>query len=381
MKISILCNDLAGRDLPRAYTLALSLQPNYDVEIIGPYFQGDDLFFPFRKPVENNVPYRGVTGHLNPLSIKTVRDLCRIADGDIVYAINPNLFTMGVGLLKQEKTEARFILDIDDSKEGLFKEDLARDGRIMYLKDLATPQGRWIGRILEYMKERPDGVTAVCSSLAEEYGADIIVPHAKDHNFLCPGNYDTAGIEEELGLTNKHIIMFLGSPGPHKGVRETLAAINECDNRDQIKYVVGGKTDNDYIRDLYDPHDKLKLLGEFTYYDLPKYLSMADSVVLHQHNTPAAAGQMPAKLFDALSMGVPVIGTNVSDLPDVIDGCGYIVQPHDISTLADRIDQLVANPEQAKRLGERGREKFIEKYSIKRMVSKFQPFIENVVEA
>ena len=35
-------------------------------------------------------------------------------------------------------------------------------------------------------------------------------------------------------------------------------------------------------------------------------------------------GQVPAKLFDAMALGRPVVSTRVSMIPEILDGCGLI---------------------------------------------------------
>ena len=61
--------------------------------------------------------------------------------------------------------------------------------------------------------------------------------------------------------------------------------------------------------------------------------------------------------------GRPVIATRVSDLPEVLEGCGVIVEPNSIVELAQAIARLMANPEERARLGSRARQRFVEQFS------------------
>ena len=49
---------------------------------------------------------------------------------------------------------------------------------------------------------------------------------------------------------------------------------------------------------------------------------------------------MPAKVFDAMAMAKPIIATNVSDLPEFLDGCGWTVAPEKPKQLADTIQYV-----------------------------------------
>ncbi len=72
---------------------------------------------------------------------------------------------------------------------------------------------------------------------------------------------------------------------------------------------------------------------------------------------------MPAKVFDAMAMAKPIIATNVSDLPLILDGCGWIVEPGNPPQLAESIQNVLNNPEAAEDIGWKARRKCIENYS------------------
>ena len=64
-----------------------------------------------------------------------------------------------------------------------------------------------------------------------------------------------------------------------------------------------------------------------------------------------------------MAMAKPIIATNVSDLPQILKGCGIVVEPEDVSGLAEKISWVFSNPLEAEEMGRRAREKCIEEYS------------------
>lgn len=90
---------------------------------------------------------------------------------------------------------------------------------------------------------------------------------------------------------------------------------------------------------------------------------MADAVVIPQRKSFATVGQVPAKIFDVMTMAKPIIATNVSDLHEILDGCGWIVEPENPEQLAQKIKYVLDNPLEAVTMGCKARQKCIEKYS------------------
>jgi glycosyltransferase involved in cell wall biosynthesis len=76
---------------------------------------------------------------------------------------------------------------------------------------------------------------------------------------------------------------------------------------------------------------------------------------------------MPLKAVDAMAMGRPVVASRVSDLPEVLDGCGRIVPPGDPARLAAAIADLLEDEAQARELGARARARCVERYSLERI--------------
>src|SRR5207244_387393 len=65
----------------------------------------------------------------------------------------------------------------------------------------------------------------------------------------------------------------------------------------------------------------VKVVGEIPFDDVPRYLVAADVVAVPQRATTDTLGQVPAKLFDAMALGRPIVSTAVSMIPEILGGC------------------------------------------------------------
>jgi glycosyltransferase involved in cell wall biosynthesis len=75
-------------------------------------------------------------------------------------------------------------------------------------------------------------------------------------------------------------------------------------------------------------------------------------------------------VLEAMAMGKPVIATQVSAIPELVeDGVtGFLVQPRDTAALSAMILKLARDPSLQKQLGEKGRERWKTFFSVERMV-------------
>jgi hypothetical protein len=79
---------------------------------------------------------------------------------------------------------------------------------------------------------------------------------------------------------------------------------------------------------------------------------------------PSRAEGMPMVLTEAMSLGRPFVSTPVGGIPELASGGGMLVPVDDELALADRLTELLADPELARKIGERGRRFCLETRSI-----------------
>ncbi len=79
---------------------------------------------------------------------------------------------------------------------------------------------------------------------------------------------------------------------------------------------------------------------------------------------PSRAEGMPMILAEAMSLGRPFVGTPVGAIPELAGAGGMLVAVDDEIDLADRLTELLANPDLARTIGERGRRFCLETRSV-----------------
>ena len=359
MKISIISLDLSTNCLGRAYLLGQVLRRQYEVDIHGFVFSHtQDAVW---KPCDNGeFQYHAVPGADFPSFLKFMLKMSKNIQGDVLYVSKPFLPNYGVALLKKLFSGKPVVLDIDDLEVSWFEKIKG----INRLKSIRKPQGAlWTGWMQHFIRFA-DEITTVSTQLQSIYGRGVIIPHGKDTNYFDPAKFDRDQLRKKLHLKNFKTIMFLGTARPHKGLDDIVQALNKLNRHDIQLMVIGAGADPIYENMLNKiSKNKIIMKEAVPFNDIPRYLHAADLVVLPQKKNSQSYGQIPAKLFDAMAMAKPIIASNVSDMALILENCGIIVEPGDISTLAEKITWVFSNPKEAEKIGIRARTKCIEKYS------------------
>jgi glycogen(starch) synthase len=171
--------------------------------------------------------------------------------------------------------------------------------------------------------------------------------------FAVPGRADPLA-----GLPRPRVV-FLGRLHEQKNVDLLLRAAARLHHPAHV--VVAG--DGPERRRLEELHRRLGLVGRVTFLGfvdhevVPALLRRADMLVL-----PSRYEELGTAMVEAMQSGVPVVATRTGGIPGVVqDGVsGRLVEPGDVDGLARALDDLLADPGQRRRLGERGRHRTVE---------------------
>ncbi len=365
MKVSLLISDLSANCLMRAYPAAKVLQQRYEVEIIGPALSGGvytpyeaefsykaDVFEPewWRSPWKRRV-----------LSVpRCIARPYSMITGDVVYAFKPRLASLGPALLAKYLRGRPLVLDIDDwDADEYFSASWGR--RCRKLLQLGDPRNLWYTRAAETLTRFADSVTVNSTFLLRRFGG-VMVPSAVDCNLFDPDRYDRPGLRAQWRVADKRVLLFTGQVTPHKGLHTLCEALQRSATENVVLMIAG--PENGELRSLLETYPGLVLcLGSRPHGEMPGFLALADVVVLPQQRTPYAEAQVPGKLFEAMAMAKPIVATDVSDLPEILDGCGWVVPASDGQRLSGAIEEIFADPQRASAVGRRARQKCVTKYS------------------
>jgi glycosyltransferase involved in cell wall biosynthesis len=190
----------------------------------------------------------------------------------------------------------------------------------------------------------------------------------RDTDVLKPDAALRATARAELDMERRFWVGFVGTVRPHKGVADLLAAVKLLGD-DVGLYLAGLDEADDYTRKLLAsvraelPEGRLRLVPTFDFRRLPYFLGAADVLCIPSRASDAASGQIPAKLFDALAMGMPVVVSALNDMPQIVGDAGQVFPAGDVLALVTAIKRYRDDPAFREACGGAARTRAVTQYS------------------
>ena len=203
--------------------------------------------------------------------------------------------------------------------------------------------------------------------IAVSEAAKRFIEHFTDNNKITviPNSVDIKRFKpgRKIPSESKNIL-YLGRIVPKKGLHILLTAMmNVIKSHPDAQLLIGGKGKMAIFLKSYAKtigiQENVQFLGFVPDEKLSMLYRSSDIFVL-----PSIAGEsFGITLLESMAVGVPPVGTNVGGIPEIIDGCGILVEPNDSNKLANAIIRLLDNKNLRMTLGKKCRERVEKCYS------------------
>lgn len=179
------------------------------------------------------------------------------------------------------------------------------------------------------------------------------------HNGVDLNLIDSINVDKK----NKNSIIFVGRLAPHKHVDDLINVIRMLkeDFTDIQLTIVGNGIEKDNLIKIVNDlnlNDHIDFLSDLEYSEVIREMKRSNVLVL-----PSTREGFGMVLAEANASNKPVVAYKSGGVVEVIENGinGFLVKPHDINGLAEKIRFLLENKEIAREMGEYGRKK-TEKY-------------------
>ncbi|MEI7667554.1 MAG: glycosyltransferase family 4 protein [Erysipelotrichaceae bacterium] len=153
----------------------------------------------------------------------------------------------------------------------------------------------------------------------------------------------------------KEYICYVGALTRTRGLYEMAEAVKSL----PLKLILAGKFESEAIQlDILSKYPNIDYRGYLNRTEIVDILDRSAIGLLILHNYPNTVNSYPIKLFEYMAAKVPVIASDFPLWRTIIDQakCGICVNPDSLEDIRKAIDYILQNPQEAKAMGENGKE-------------------------
>jgi glycosyltransferase involved in cell wall biosynthesis len=167
------------------------------------------------------------------------------------------------------------------------------------------------------------------------------------------------------------VVGYLGRLLPQKGVLDLVAALAQVPAGVRLRLIGAGDLQPRIVALAAElgVGERLEIVPWTA--DVPGELRRLDALALPSRTTRSWKEQFGRVLPEAMSCGVPVIGSSSGEIPNVIGDAGLIVPEGDVAALAGAIRRLAGDPALWAELSRRGRARVLEHYTQRALARRY----------
>jgi len=209
---------------------------------------------------------------------------------------------------------------------------------------------------------------------ADTFGADTIyIPNGVDA--VKDAQADT--IKKKFGLSKGNYILFLSRLVKHKGAHYLIDAYNQLHTDKKLVIAGGSAFTDDYVKAIknqakYNPNIIFTGNVEGGSHEWQELYSNA---YLFVH--PSESEGLPIVILEAMSFGLPVLASNISENMEAIaGGHGFSFKNKNVNDLKKKLEHLINSPQLVKDVGFGAKKYVLENYNWADIVNS----VENVYD-
>ncbi len=190
-------------------------------------------------------------------------------------------------------------------------------------------------------------------------GEQQVIHEGVDEIFLREIDQEMRRKARMLVGSQEDYVLYVGVWMGHKNLRRSLEAFKDAAaNRPRLKMAMTGRAKKGYVdvagivKKISLGEDKMVYLGQVADELLPALYAEAKCLLF-----PSLYEGFGLPVIEAMAAGCPVLTSNVSSLPEVVDGAAVLVNPERVSSIVDGLEKILSDEEYRQGLIQSGKER------------------------
>ena len=300
---------------------------------------------------------------------------------DVVISTSPQFFCGLAGYLVSRIKRVPWVLEIRD----IWPESIVAVG--------AMEKSIWI-RFLEGLESfayrKADHIVSVTDSFCDHIEARggwrdkiSVIKNGVDLSFFSP-RLGASDVAEELGLSKKFVVSYVGTHGVSHGLETLLEAAQILRGNPEIVFLLVG--DGARREALLRQRDEMELtnvimLEQQSKVRMPGIWSATAVSLVLLRDQPLFRSVIPSKIFESMAMMKPIILGVRGECQALVEasGAGVCIQPENAAELAQSVRLLFNDPERRAAMGRAGRAWVEANSDRNRLAQRFEDLLAGLV--
>jgi glycosyltransferase involved in cell wall biosynthesis len=168
---------------------------------------------------------------------------------------------------------------------------------------------------------------------------------------------ESASLRSKHGLELKKVVLYAGTFGRANAIPSLIDAAERLASRSDIHFVFMGEGFYEQrLREAARDASNLSVVPAEPRHRIFNWFRMADLALVSFLDLPVLAANSPAKFFDSLASGTPVIVTNPGWTKAFVEKyrCGWYAPSNELGALVRCIEEALMDPKCLEQAGQRG---------------------------
>ncbi|HWY34898.1 MAG TPA: glycosyltransferase family 4 protein, partial [Nitrosopumilaceae archaeon] len=262
---------------------------------------------------------------------------------DLYHLHDPELMLYGLLLIWSGK---RVIFDAHEDLSGSI---LARDWIPRFMRNFVAASARRVERFCARRFSAVVTATPYIGTLFSDTNDRVLVVN----NFPILGELER---QNEFSKVDRDCVCYVGGIEEIRGIKDSVKAVEIVG----CQFLIAGRFGSEKLRDEISQYAGWRYVKDYGFVDrdtISKIMEQSFCGLVTLYPVPNYVNALPIKMFEYMSVGVPVIASNFPLWRRIIEGnqCGICVDPKKPEEIAAAIQYLYDRPEEVIRMGQNGR--------------------------
>lgn len=296
----------------------------------------------------------------------------------ILVINNTSIYTGLMGFSCSKIMNKRLLVEYNDL-QALYAVELLRDKFRPNMIDLVKT-----GLIINEDMIVKNGwrVTAITNFIKNyachrETRKDItVIPDGVDTDLFDPEKVNDRKIRKKYGIgEDVNLCVYAGRIEKAAGALILLETVSKLSGEEEIMFLIIGEGDPKIVEEL-KKYENTIFTGRIPKDEVPEHLASADIILVPFPSTIASNSISPLKLFEALSMNVPVVASDVNGIREVVtEDMEIILVKDDTGSWVEGVKKLIDRKKTGIKV--RNRDLVKENYDWRQLSCKFKQVLES----